>query len=43
MRREYDDKIQGDAALFYEDLLKIARTTLSSKLVSADKDHFGLN
>ena len=32
---------QNDAARFYDDLLKIARTTLSSKLVNADKDYFG--
>lgn len=32
---------QGNADLFYEDLLNIARTTLSSKLVNRDKDHFG--
>lgn len=32
---------QNDAERFYDDLLKIARTTLSSKLVNADKDYFG--
>ena len=32
---------QNDTARFYDDLLKIARTTLSSKLVNADKDYFG--
>ena len=32
---------QDDEKLFYEDLFKIARTTLSSKLVNTDKDHFG--
>lgn len=32
---------QGNAELFYNDLLNIARTTLSSKLVNRDKDHFG--
>ena len=32
---------QNDATRFYDDLLKIARTTLSSKLVNADKDYFG--
>ena len=31
----------NDAERFYDDLLKIARTTLSSKLVNADKDYFG--
>ncbi|OAO13541.1 T-complex protein 1, beta subunit [Blastocystis sp. ATCC 50177/Nand II] len=30
----------NDEALFYDDLLKIARTTLSSKLVNADKEYF---
>ncbi len=29
-----------DAALFKEDLLNIARTTLSSKLLNVEKDHF---
>lgn len=32
---------QGNPEVFYEDLLNIARTTLSSKLVNRDKDHFG--
>lgn len=31
----------NDDSLFYDDLLKIARTTLSSKLVNADKEYFG--
>jgi T-complex protein 1 subunit beta len=30
----------SDAALFREDLLNIARTTLSSKILSQDKEHF---
>ena len=29
-----------DEALFKEDLLNIARTTLSSKLLNVEKDHF---
>ena len=32
----------NDESLFYDDLLKIARTTLSSKLVNADKEYFGV-
>lgn len=31
----------GDAAKFREDLLNIARTTLSSKLLTHEKDYFG--
>ena len=30
----------ADQALFKEDLLNIARTTLSSKLLNVEKDHF---
>ncbi|GBG61417.1 hypothetical protein CBR_g20448 [Chara braunii] len=30
----------GDPAKFHEDLIRIAKTTLSSKIVSQDKDHF---
>ena len=30
----------NDTALFREDLINIAKTTLSSKVLSQDKDHF---
>lgn len=40
VKRSRNDS-QNDAERFYDDLLKIARTTLSSKLVNADKDYFG--
>ena len=32
-----------DDATFREDLYKIASTTLSSKLLTAEKNHFGAN
>lgn len=31
---------QGNEELFREDLMNIARTTLSSKLLNQDKEHF---
>lgn len=31
---------QGDAALFRRDLMNIAKTTLSSKILTGDKEHF---
>ena len=31
---------QGDAAAFRKDLLNIAKTTLSSKILTGDKEHF---
>jgi len=30
----------ADQKVFHEDLLKIARTTLSSKLITGDRDYF---
>lgn len=36
----HDNSRSKDAAAFRQDLLAIARTTLSSKVLAADKDYF---